>query len=191
MRLFIGIEMPPAARAAAAAEAADCRRQIAEAARRAAIKWVPPGNLHITLWFLGELDDRRATDLVSALAPPFETPRFGVELQGMGAYPPSGGLRVIWLGLVEGRQAVIDLHGELARRLPALGFASDRRGYSPHVTLARVKDIRRADVAAVRSILQRRHRRVAAFDVAAVTLFRSRTSGSGSQYESLLRVPLR
>jgi len=190
MRLFLGIELPAAARTAVAAVAGDCRREIERAASRAAIKWVPSENLHITLWFLGDVDDRRAAGLEAVLSAALDTPRFRVGLHGLGAYPPAGRLRVIWVAVAEGRQALGDLYEELARRLAAQGFSPDSRGYSPHLTLARVKDVRGADAAAIRSILDSRRVPVAGFDVPAVTLFRSRTSEAGSQYDSLLRVPL-
>src|SRR5690606_28583172 len=118
MRLFIGIGLPAAAKRAIAAQAAECRRLVERTARRAAIRWVPEENLHITLWFLGEVAEGALPDLVKRLAAPYPVPAFHVGLQGLGTYPASGGLRVIWAGVGEGRERLIVLHGELARRLP-------------------------------------------------------------------------
>jgi 2'-5' RNA ligase len=193
MRLFIGIELPDAVRANLARTADRCRRQIVRRAPRAVLRWVPEDNLHITLWFLGDVEEPRATRLIGVLRQPFRTAPFTVRLAGLGAYPPSGSPRVIWQGVEEGREALQTLHAELAERLPAVGFEPERRPYSPHVSLARVKDVPRAEGTALRIVLQTSTGAPdpAPFDVDALTVFRSRTLPSGSEYDSLLRVPLK
>jgi len=190
MRLFIGIELTPTVRASVASVSNRCRSLIDRAAPGAVLRWVDPDNLHITVWFLGEVDEERAATLREVLLEPFRTPAFRVELKGFGAFPPAGSPRVIWMG-VKGHDAPVQVHQELAERLPLLGFEPERRAYSPHLTLARVRELRRVDVAAVRSILGRPVAPVERLEVPAITLFRSRLSPKGSQYEGLLRVPLR
>jgi len=190
MRLFIGIELSSSVRAGVAGVSNKCRHQIERAAPGAVLRWVDPDNLHITIWFLGEVDDERAAKLKEVLLEPFRTAAFRVELKGLGAFPPTGSPRAIWMG-VKGHDAPVQVHQELSERLSSLGFEPERRAYSPHVTLARVKDLRRSDVAAVRSILGRSVASAERLEVPAITLFRSRLSPTGSQYESLLRVPLR
>jgi 2'-5' RNA ligase len=88
-------------------------------------------------------------------------------------------------------EPLVALYAELAQRLPALGFDPERRAYSPHLTIARVKEIRAADAAAVRRALSTVRFPAAEGEVQHLTLFRSRLSPKGSQYEALLRVPLR
>ena len=190
MRLFIGIELSPEVRHAVAGAAEACRKRVARAAPRASVRWVEPGNLHVTLWFLGEVAEANAMPLQEVLAEPFRTPAFRISLQGFGTYPPTGSPRVIWIGLGDGREPLVEVHRELGERLPALGFEPEKRAYSPHLTLARVKEIRSADAIALRSALGKA-RALGSFDAPFVTLFRSRLSPKGSQYESLLRVPLK
>lgn len=190
MRLFIGIDLPPGIRSTVATVSERCRRDIQRAAPRAVVRWVPPDNLHITLWFLGEVGDAAAGSLSAVLNEPFEVGAFRVALRGLGVYPATGSPRVIWMGIADGRDALIRVYGELSRRLPRVGFEPERRAYAPHLTLARVKDLRRPDTGPVRAALSRRDGAFGEFDVPAVTLFRSHLSSSGSQYESLLRVPL-
>ena len=190
MRLFIGIELPSNVRSAVAAVSETCRRSIHRAAPRATLRWVQPDNLHITLWFLGEVAEERASGLTTVLERPFRLSAFRVALQGLGTYPPGGSPRVVWMGVTDGREALVQLYDELSGRLPALGFEPERRAYSPHLTLARVKDVPRADGVRVRAALGRFSRLVGDFEVSSVTLFRSRLSPKGSQYERLLRVPL-
>jgi 2'-5' RNA ligase len=194
MRLFIGIELPPAARADLARIGDGCRRRILRQAPRARLRWIPEDNLHLTLWFLGDVDEPRASRLMDVLRQPFRTAPFTARLTGLGAYPPAGDPRVIWQGIDDGREGLRSLYAELAERLPALGFDPENRPYSPHVSLARVKDVPRSEAPALRAVLQPSTGPPpdpVAFEVNALTLFRSRTLPSGSEYQSLLRVPLK
>jgi 2'-5' RNA ligase len=191
MRLFIGIELPADVKTYLAGIADRCRRHMAPVAPHAVLRWVPQDNLHITLWFLGDVDERRLALLMEALGRPFRAAPFTAQFASLGAYPPGGNPRVIWAGVEEGREDLQSLYAELAERLPALGFEPERRPYSPHVSLARVKDIPRSEGSALRAVLQTSSGEAARFAVGGLTLFRSRTLPSGSEYESLLRVPLK
>ena len=190
MRLFLGVELAPTLKAAAAEASASAQATIQQTAPRAPIRWVNPENLHITTWFLGEVDDERANRLRAVLEAPFATRRFTLRLEGVGTFPPAGRPRVLWIGISQGVESLAALYQELAQRLPTLGFEPERRAYTPHLTLARVKEIRAADAAAVRRTLG--SLRCPAVDglVEHLTLFRSRLSPKGSQYEALMRVPL-
>jgi 2'-5' RNA ligase len=105
-------------------------------------------------------------------------------------FPVSGPPRALWLGVRAGDQSLSQLHQELGIRLARLGFPPDTRDYSAHLTVARFKDIRRRDGAAVRSLLGANTTVVGECTVTSVTLFRSHLSPKGSHYEHLLRVPL-
>ena len=73
MRLFIGVELPEAVKESAAEQLRDVQERVRRAAPAAAIRWVEPANLHVTLWFIGEVEDARAAALTAALQPPFGT----------------------------------------------------------------------------------------------------------------------
>ena len=191
MRLFLGIELSPELKSVAAEVADTARRAVGKAAPRATIRWVNPENLHITTWFLGEVDDERGKRLRAVLEAPFTTERFSLRLEGVGTFPPSGRPRVIWIGISRSVESLVSLYHELAQRLPAIGFEAERRSYTPHLTVARVKEIRADDAAAVRRALSSLRFSAVAGEVEHLTLFRSRLSPKGSQYEALLRVPLR
>jgi len=190
MRLFVGIELPDAARNAASREADRLRTRIEREAPRAVLRWVPSDNLHITLWFIGEVNDARAEDIRDAVSVPFAVPAFTLRVGGGGTFPPSGDPRAVWLGLVHGGDSLIAIYNELAARFAPLGFAPEKRPYSPHLTVARVKQSKRRDAAVVRGALASAPAEIGACRITAVTLLRSRTSPKGSQYEALLRVPL-
>lgn len=189
MRLFIGVELDDRVKAAAAAIGEGLRREIGH---RVDARWVPAGNLHITLWFLGELDESRAESTIAALNRPFDQTAFDVEISGLGAFPPSGPPRVLWLGVTAGGDSLARVHAELTTRLEPIGYEPERRAYSAHLTIARVKNVSRGVSAReIRSLLQARPAPAGKCRIEAVTLFRSRVSSKGATYESLQRVRLK
>jgi 2'-5' RNA ligase len=147
MRVFVGIELPDAIKEQAAKAADDLRTRLRKTAPRADVRWVNAANLHITLWFIGEIDEPRVQRVSTALSVPYRSGRFDLRIEGAGAFPPSGAPRVFWLGIRTGREDLIVLHSEVQDRLVIQGFEPERRPYSPHLTLARVKDIRGAAAA--------------------------------------------
>jgi 2'-5' RNA ligase len=190
-RIFVGVELDPAVKAAAAAAAAALRDDLASADIRVLARWVPEDNLHITLFFIGEVADAGVTRVEAALAPPFAHPGFGIHLSGLGAFPPSGVPRVFWIGVRAGREALSALQADVSARLATAGCEPEGRPYSAHLTIARVKDLQsRGHAARVRRILAGRDADAGESRVSAVTLFQSRLSPKGSTYEPLLRVPL-
>ena len=187
-RLFIGLELDDAVRAAAAAAAARLRDL---AGPDIDARWIPAENLHITLWFIGEVDDERASRIGTAIDRPFATPTFDLAIGGAGAFPAAGAPRIFWLGVGAGADAALALHDEVGARLAPLGFEPERRAYAAHLTVARVKEARRrGGHAGVRAALAASSYDAGACRIRAVTLFRSRLSPKGAAYEPLLRVPL-
>jgi 2'-5' RNA ligase len=188
LRLFIGVELDDAVRDSAAAIANSLRRHLGH---RVDARWVPASNLHITLWFIGNVTDDRADEILRALDRPFMVPVFNVHIAGPGAFPPSGAPRVFWLGVQAGAESLTALYGGLAARLLPLGIEPERRAYSPHLTIARLKVARGGKVD---PDLRASFRLVAADAgtciVSRVTVFRSHLSPKGATYEPLLRVPL-
>jgi RNA 2',3'-cyclic 3'-phosphodiesterase len=191
MRLFVGVELPDPERERAAAAAADLRARIERAARAARLRWEDAAKLHVTLWFIGEVDDARAAAIRESLGRPFETPRFQLQLGGAGVFPPGGAPRVVWLGLRLGADDLASVHRELHDRLVPLGLTAESRPYSAHVTVARVREVAPAAARRIREEIARCRIDSRPCDIDAVTLFRSRLSPKCSQYEPLLRVPLK
>ncbi len=190
MRLFIGIELPDALKNSAADAASRVRDEITRGAPDAQIRWVPTSNLHITVWFLGEVRAPRVEPLVASLTPPLDARSFTLRIGGGGAFPHSGPPRAIWLGLASGREGLITVHEQLRGRLEPLGFAPEARPYSPHLTIARVKDIRPRDARAMRGLLGDVAGDVGQCEVQRATLFVSRPTRTGAEYEPLCRVQL-
>ena len=190
MRLFVGIELDEAVRAAAATAALELRARLDTRAPGFTARWIDRANLHITLWFIGEFADERLVQISDALRRPFDVAPFSLALTGCSAFPPSGAPRVLWIGTTKGTEAMRELYGRIEDRLVPLGFAAERRPYTPHLTIARVKDPGRASGRVIRDAITAVPASCGESAVNAVTLFRSRLSPRGAAYEPLLRVPL-
>jgi len=105
----------------------------------ALIKWSPLDNLHITTKFIGEWPEARLDELHEALGALAPREPFQVELKDLGWFPNERSPRVLWLG-VHGGEALTNLAHETEQRLELLGIAREERRFSPHLTLARIKN---------------------------------------------------
>ena len=190
MRLFFGIELGDEMKRDAAAASEHLQAALKRARVHVDARWVPAANLHITLWFIGEVDDDRAGRIAGAVNMPFDVPPFTLRASGLGAFPPSGPPRVFWIGITAGGEAMRELYRGVEARLTPLGFEPEHRPYSAHLTIARVKDVPRGAASTIRRVLAETKADAGRTDVTAVTLFRSRLSPKGAAYEPLLRIPL-
>jgi RNA 2',3'-cyclic 3'-phosphodiesterase len=189
VRLFVGLELDEPVRVAAAAVAARLESRLTDLAGDFRARWTPGSNLHITVWFFGEVLDDAAAILFEQLQAPLPIAPFELAIRGCGAFPRSGAPRVLWIGTAEGTPSMAAAHAALSDRLAPLHYLPEARAYSPHVTMARVKEPgRRARV--VRQALAAEAADCGRTIVGALTLFRSRLSPRGAVYEPLLRVPL-
>lgn len=103
------------------------------------IKWVDPDNMHLTLKFMGETPPEKLADIKHAiyqLGAVF--PVFSIEIEDLGMYPNSKHPRVIWLG-IKGENNLITLHNQLDQALNQIGIQPEKRPFSPHLTIARVR----------------------------------------------------
>jgi len=189
MRLFVGVELDERVREAAAVIAESLRRELGA---RVDARWIPSSNLHITLSFLGEVDESRAKRVIGALERQFGERAFEMALEGLGAFPPSGAPRVFWLGVTDGAASLSRLNHELAARLEPIGFQPEQRAFSAHLTIARVREVLGgAPSRDIRLLLRTLPGYAGRCRIQAVTLFRSHLSPKGATYEALLRVPLK
>jgi len=109
------------------------------------LKSVERENIHFTMMFLGNIDERRLSQLkkiISNLA--FET--FIAELEGLGAFPNVMRPRTIWAGITRGADQLGSIYGRLSPEISSMGIRLDDRGFNPHITLARVRSGRNRDL---------------------------------------------
>ncbi len=105
------------------------------------MKPVEPQNLHITLWFFGELNVERL-NLVLRSAEEVRFHPFRLEVKGVGYFPGGSRINVVWLGVNDPENGLKNILDQLIGRLSKLGFKYDERGFTPHLTIGRVKFIR-------------------------------------------------
>jgi len=132
MRLFIAYDMPPDIRE----KLVTLQKRIGNEAAR--IKWVEPGNIHLTLKFIGEVEDSKADEIRDALKRIKFRP-FISSVSGFGAFPSESYARVLWVGL-KPADRIGELHERIGEALMPLGFGKEER-FQPHVTLGRVNAV--------------------------------------------------
>ena len=176
LRLFAGIPLPSAVR-----ESLGALQTGIPGAR-----WVAPESLHLTLVFIGEVDEGAAEDIDEALAA-IRGPAFDLRLSEVGHFGNRKSARAIWAGVVRA-EPLTRLQEKVEVALNHAGIDVERRKYKPHVTLAR---LRNAPVAKVGDFLEA-HNTFAAgpFAVDRFVLFRSRLGSGGAVYEILADYPL-
>ncbi len=102
------------------------------------LKLVEPENIHITLRFLGDITLKTADRLHEEMKKVQFTP-FNVRINGLGVFPSLSYPRVLWAGITEGAEQLKSVFAQLEPRVQGLGFAADPKGFSPHLTIARVR----------------------------------------------------
>lgn len=154
------------------------------------VRWIPEGQLHFTLKFLGDVEDesvpvaREAIRAVATGAGPFD-----LALEGLGAFPPRGPARVLWAGCGAGAAALSALAAAVEDAFVARGFPREARPFSPHLTLARVKDPD-AGHRLARALASLPPEPFGTVSIREVVLFRSELTPRGAEYEELFRVAL-
>jgi len=186
MRLFVAVELAEAAREAAGSVVQELRTRLDP---RVSARWVNVDKMHLTVRFIGQVDDERAVEVLDALRPPLPIAAFDIAFGDCGVFPRSGPPRVLWIGLKDGRPSLEMMHDEFNRRLLPLGLAPENRAFSAHLTLARVKDAPRDAVRTLRTMVAAVHVPSPRCQVTAATVFRSSLSPQGSTYTRLLTVP--
>ncbi len=105
------------------------------------IKWVKSENLHVTVKFLGDVDDNKIMDVCKGCdEAASEHSTFDIEVGNAGYFPPRASARVIWAGLTQGAEQLRNLFASVEDNMEMLGFDKENKPFSPHITLARIKN---------------------------------------------------
>jgi RNA 2',3'-cyclic 3'-phosphodiesterase len=188
LRLFVAIELPDQTRRALVAVIQDLQRDL-----QGSFRWSAPDSLHLTLKFLGDVERARVPALTKALwEAAASASSHRLSLDGTGTFPGRGSPRVLWVGVGGEVDALLALQGVVERALVAAGEAPEDRRFSPHLTLARVRDpLSPAATSELRTRLEQvRFNEEAAFYVREVALVHSTLRPHGAVYRTLFRGPL-
>jgi 2'-5' RNA ligase len=184
IRSFIAIEIPDEIREAFAS----VQEQLKQS--RAGVRWVRASSIHLTLKFLGDIHPDLIDEIEATMAREIgNEPVLTLQPTGLGAFPNPRNPRVVWVGL----QGEVERLGRLQSRLEAglipLGFAREKRGYSPHFTLGRVKHSRgRQEL--IHAMASLESVQFNSFDATEIILYKSDLRPTGAIYTKLRRIPL-
>ena len=163
------------------------------------VSWVQPEGIHLTLRFLGDIEESQIKSLQEVLqAAACSVGPFSLVARGLGAFPTAERVRVLWIGLsgTSGEQAGADTGTEALHTLQAateagvvkVGFPREERAFTPHLTLARVREAGAAGPLAA-LVLAERERLIGKFTAGSLALIKSELRPKGAIYTSLVEVP--
>ena len=183
LRCFIAIEIPENIKKSVADIIDNLKKSGSD------IKWVSDENIHITLQFLGETEEALIPDIKGALykiLAPYSS--FYIKIAGVGCFPSGKRPRVIWVGMEES-QALINLYKDISSELVKFGYKKEERGFTPHVTIGRVKSNRNMG-----ELLRRLEEFKVAdfpdFEVQNIKLMKSELKPTGAKHYSLAEIPI-
>lgn len=200
IRAFLAVELSQDVRSRIALVQQNLKASLTRELPRAVhLSWVRPASIHLTVKFLGDIDEQIIEPLREALAEVFMDRRaISIPLERLGAFPSFQAPRILWVGASESWE-----QGDEAKRLAALhetvesccdtlGFVPDSRPLKPHLTVARVKaGERQCGQAFTRSGVLDRPLSLGALAVDSVALMQSELKPTGSVYTKLWDVPLK
>ncbi len=152
------------------------------------VTWVPPANIHQTIKFLGPIDPalvdalrKTLVEVASGLEP------FSVRAKGFGAFPSPKAPRVLWVGLDDPSGGLAGLFGRVEDALFSLGFPKEKRPFSPHLTLGRV---RRGQLDVTAQVEATADTEFGTSKIDEILLYESRLLRTGAEYVVLARAGL-
>lgn len=181
MRTFIAIELPE--------EIKNRLKSLQERLKTAGadVKWVEPQNIHLTLKFLGETNDKKIKDIASVVRQVAENnPGFTMRISGLGGFPDAESPRVIWVGIAKGGEEIKAVAADLEERVAKLGIPKEKRLFSGHITIGRTRSALNLG-GLVQSIKDNAQKtgEIAEFNARGITFFKSTLTPKGPTYEPI------
>ena len=199
IRAFLAVELSQELQAELATVQQDLKRRIEpEMKRDTRISWAKPASIHLTIKFLGDMDEQVIDPMLVAVEQTVGSQRpVNVPLERLGAFPRPQSPRVLWVGPSEnwerGGEAtrIAEIHGAIEQACEGLSFLRETRPFSPHLTLARIKvGERHVGVALAQSGVLDLPLSLGSLAVASVVLMKSELKPTGSVYTKLWNVRL-
>ena len=185
IRTFVAIEIPSKVRTRAASVANGLRTE------GDPFRWVEADNLHLTLKFLGEVEDRDVYQICQSVKRvAAELSPFSVEISGVGAFPKLEKPRVVWLGVDEPENHLESLFAVLEDAMADHGFPREPRKFKPHVTLGRLRQGRRSPADMASQIRRKIEFKAGDVPVSELVVFSSELTSAGPLYTAMGRAPL-
>ena len=188
VRAFVAIDLPDPVMSAVGEVVGRLRQ-----ANLRGIRPVNPNGVHLTVKFLGDVPTDNVSAVVEALSEAVrQTEPFGMEVGSIGVFPNRRSPMTIWAGFEGGLAALTQLHRRVDDAVAWLGFTKERRPFTPHLTLARVRDGTDSDTRRSAIEIADRYWNASGLSVVvnSVSLIRSILSPKGAQYEHLAEMTL-
>ena len=199
IRAFLAVELSQELRAGLTTIQQELKRKIETGmSRNTRISWVQPSSIHLTIKFLGDMDEQALDPLLVAVTHAIgNQPAVNVPLDRLGAFPRPQSPRVLWAGPSEnwerGAEArrMVEIHGVIEQACEGVGFVRETKVFSPHLTLARIRlGERYVGIALTQSGVLDRPVSVGSLAVESVVLMKSELRPTGSVYTKLWEVRL-
>jgi len=199
IRAFLAVELSQKLQAGLATVQQELKHRIEpELKRDMRISWTQPASIHLTLKFLGDMDEQVIDPLLAAVEQAIgRQTAVNVPLERLGAFPRPQSPRVLWVGPSQnwerGAEAkrVVEIHGAIEQACEGLSFLRETRPFSPHLTLARIKvGERHVGVALAKSGVLDRPILLSSLAVESVVLMKSELKPTGSVYTKLWEVKI-
>jgi 2'-5' RNA ligase len=189
IRSFIAIELPGEVKQSLAGLQAALK-----SSGNTALKWVEPNNIHLTLKFLGDIDPGAISRITAAIEDASRGVHpFDITVSELGVFPNLKRIRVVWVGLNGDTEKLSNLQKSLEATLSPLGFPPEARGFSPHLTIARVRDYARPEeIQNLGKIIEKTvYDTSHTFSVTSVNLMKSRLTREGPIYNKISVIALK
>lgn len=140
MRAFIAIEMPPPALRRVAAIQRHLAHHLRSQQLDRCVRWTPAANLHLTLRFLGEIDQSQCDALLTMLSSlAAQHPALSLYSEGLGCFPNAARPSVIWCGLQGNLRTLTQLQMDVEKIVRSVGVAPEPKQFKPHLTIGRTQ----------------------------------------------------
>lgn len=154
------------------------------------VSWTKTGGIHITLKFLGDIEEDSVEKVAAIIEEASEGQRpFEVAIRSSGAFPNLKNPRVIWLGIEDKEKGLVQLQQPMDDGLKALGFEPEEREFKPHLTLGRVKGQKGKEALAA-AVSELKGLDLGSFEVDRVILYKSELKPTGAVYTKLREIKL-
>lgn len=188
MRTFIAIELPQEIRNSLASLQEQLRSSGAD------VKWVAPVNIHLTLKFLGEIDEKKLDEvskIIDDIAKNKTT--FAIRITSLGAFPKINYPRVIWVGIDKGDMETKEIANDLEEAIAKIGIPKEDRPFSSHITIGRLRSPQNRErlVKELNKLVDDFGKQNLEFSVTKITFFKSTLTPKGPIYDILKEAHLK
>lgn len=183
MRSFIAIELSETVKSALA----ELQKKLKES--RADIRWIKPENIHLTLKFLGNIDERITVGTERIIKEICKRHNmFTLEVKGISAFPGMKSPRVLWVG-INNRDVLTKIQKDIEDGMASLGVEHENRRFTPHLTLGRFRSVMGKENL-IDKIELHKNESFGLIEAKSISLMRSDLKPAGAQHTKIAEVPL-